>query len=112
MAYKFTIKNNYDGHKMFWIRGKQIRWIMVKETTSPKKFLKYLEELKKAGHVPYLIYETDLLASLMNSSTSCPDAIMRLKINESCLANDGHDLYKVTRISRHLCHCECLPYAW
>lgn len=120
MAYKFTTHSVGD-YKMVHFRGKANHKILVGLTTSPKKFLRYFEELKKTEYIPdqaeevefiHNIYETRLLSSLMTPSTESPDAIMRLKINESCLANDGHDLYNVTRISRHLCHCECLPYAW
>lgn len=120
MTYRFTTHPVGD-HKMVHFRGKANHQILVEHSTSPKKFLGYFEELKKTGYIPnpaeelefvHNIYEISLLSRLMCSSEECPDAIMRLNINESCLANDGHDLYRVTRISRHLCHRECLPYAW
>lgn len=120
MTYRFTTHPVGD-HKMVHFRGKANHQILVEHSTSPKKFLEYFEELKKTGYIPspaeelefvHNIYETSLLSRLLQSSEECPDAIMRLKINESCLANDGHDLYRVRRISRHLCHRECLPYAW
>lgn len=120
MKYKFTTHPVGD-YKMVHFRGKANQQILVSLATSPKKFLGYFEELKKTGYIPdparelefiHRIFETTLINSLMSASTESPDAILSLKVNESCLANDGHDLYKVTRISRHLCHCECLPYAW
>ena len=120
MQYKFTTHPVGD-YKMVHFRGKANHQIMVSLATSPKKFLGYLEELKKTGYILdpdenlefiHRIFETTLLSRILNSPPSYPDAIMNLKINEYCLAYDSHDLYKVTRISRHLCHCECLPYAW
>ena len=120
MTYKFTTHPVGD-YKMVHFRGPANHKILVELATSPKKFLRYFEELKKTGYIPnsseelefiHNIYETSLLSRLLYSSEECPNAIMNLKINESCLANDSHDLYRVTRISRHLCHSECLPYAW
>ena len=98
MAYKFTTHPVGD-YKMVHFRGKTNHEILVGFTTSPKKILRYFEELKKNGYIPdhskelefiHNIYETALLSNLMDSSTPrYTDTIMRLKINESCLANDG-----------------------
>ncbi len=128
MKYKFTTQSIGD-HKIVIFRGKANHQLLVNLHTSPKKFLGYFEELQKACYIPEItiedksfyydhelefvhsIYETTLLDRLLTTCTNCPDTIMKLQINESCFANDGFDLYKVTRISRHLCHCKWLPYA-